>query len=129
MGIPAGDLKRPGFVDKMLGEYRQLHAKGVAALKLEGDARRKAVAEFEEETGMVAKKNLLIAVMMPAITGWVERSDKTAAAREMLKLVLELGAGITEDDLEGTAFQLVRKDGGLELVSEKPATSLRFDRE
>ena len=122
----------PKLVHEMTDSYRKVHAKGMAALKLKGKARRVAVAEFEEKmtADLTANKkltrNILVALAMPTLNKMVRGEDQTAIAQAMLKSALKHGPEISEKDLEGQPFNLVRKDGGWELDSKDPDFSLKI---
>ena len=121
-------LKSPEVIEEMIENYRKMHGRGVAALKLEGKERNLAVAEFEKE--LVASKNdpknLFVSLLMPSLKGMVRSEDQTAIAQEMLKAALKHGPEIGEDDLDGQSFELSSKDGKLELNSKEPGFSLKF---
>lgn len=121
-------LKSPEVIEEMIDTYRKAHARGVAALKLKGPARQLAIAELETE--IVANKdlpkNLFVSLLMPTLNKMVRAEDQTAIARAMLQSALEHGPEISEKDLEGQPFQLVQKDGSLELSSDELEFSLKF---
>ncbi len=127
-GKKSDPFKSPGVIGEMIAIYRKRHAGGVAALKLEGEARRLAVAEFEK--GIAANKdrpeNLFVSLLMPTLHKMVRAEDQTEMARAMLESALDLGPEISEKDMVGQPFQLVRKDGGVELGSKELEFSLKF---
>jgi hypothetical protein len=137
LGLVAKDKKsdpfeNPELIREMTDAYRNMHARGMAILKQKGGARRLSVAEFSKaiEADVAAKqqqpKNILVALAMPALGNMVRSEDQTAIAHAMLNCVLEHGAGISEKELKGKPFQLLKKDGGLELNSEELEFTLKF---
>ena len=137
LGLPASSTKSDPFEDpklihEMTDSYRKVHAKGMAALKLKGKARRVAVAEFEENmtADLTANKkltrNILVALAMPTLNKMVRGEDQTSIAQAMLKSALKHGPEISEKGLEGQPFKLVRKDGGWELESKELEFSLKI---
>lgn len=127
-GKNSDQFKSPDTMEEMFEIYRKVHARGMVALKLEGEARNLAVAEIGKE--IVANKdnpkNLFVSLMMPSINGMVRSEDQTAMAQAMLKAALEHGPEISKPDLDGHSFELIRKDGGLELSSKEPEFSLKL---
>ena len=122
----------PKLIHEMTDNYRKVHAKGMATLRLKGKARRLAVAEFEENmaadltANKKLTKNILVALAMPTLNKMVRGEDQTSIARAMLQSALKHGPEISEKDLEGQPFKLVRKDGGWELESKDPEFSLKI---
>ena len=122
----------PKLIHEMTDNYRKVHAKGMAALRLRGRARRLAVAEFEENmaadltANKKLTKNILVALAMPILNKMVRGEDQTSIAQAMLKSALKHGPEISEKDLEGQPFKLVKKDGGWELDSKDPEFSLKI---
>jgi len=121
-------LKSPEVIEEMIEIYRKKHAEGIATLKLKGDARHLAVAEFEKE--MIANKdlpkNLFVSLLMPKLNNMVRSEDQTILAEAMMKSALEHGPEIGEKDVDGQPFKLIRKDDGFELNSEELKFTLKF---
>jgi len=67
-----------------------------------------------------------VALAMPTLNKMVRGEDQTSIARAMLKSALNHGPEISEKDLAGQPFKLVRKDGGRELESKDPEFSLKI---
>ena len=125
LGLDAGKLATPAAAKEMIAGHRAMSAKAYDLLKLEGADRRAAAKAFEKE--IMESKNLLVAVLMPALSGIVRGDDRTEAAHRMLELVLEHGSELTQDDLADTGFKLKREtDGGMELSSSEPEFTLQF---
>ncbi len=127
-------FRSPELIKEMLETYHKMHERGMVILALEGEARRLAVAEFEKdmEADLTAKKrlpkNILVALAMPALSNMVRGEDQSAIAQAMLKSALVHGPEISEKDLEGQPFKLVRKEGGWELSSNELEFVLEFGR-
>ncbi|YCM42858.1 hypothetical protein V2O64_16235 [Verrucomicrobiaceae bacterium 227] len=121
-------LESPELIEEMIGNFRKMHARAMAVLKLEGEARNLALTELGKE--IAAHKdlpgNVLVSLLMPTLDGMVRSEDQTLIARAMLESALEHGPEISEKDLDGNPFQWVRKDGVVELNSEGLDFSLKF---
>jgi hypothetical protein len=132
LGLGVGKKEGKGMSHEvfrqMIEIYRKKHAEGTAILKLEGEARRLAIAEFEEEIEASSEvpMNILSSLLMPSLNKMVLRGDQTEIAQAMLRSALEHGPEISKDDLAGQPFELVRKRDGLELKSEKLEFTLEF---
>jgi len=121
-------LKSPGVIEEMIEIYRKKHAEGIVILKLEGEARHLAVAEFEKEqvANKDLPKNLFVSLLMPKLSNMVRSEDQTILAKAMMKSALEHGPEIGEQDVDGQPFELIRKDDGIELNSEALKFTLEF---
>ena len=121
-------LKNPEVIEEMIEVYRKKHAEGIAILKLEGEVRHLAVAEFEKEqvANKDLAKNLFVSLLMPKLTNMVRSEDQTILAKAMMKSALEHGPGIGEKDVDGQPFELIPKDDGFELNSKERKFALKF---
>ena len=94
----------------MIKGYRSMHAKGVEALSLSGAERRARVKAFEDE--IVESKNVLVGLLMPALSGVVKWDDRINDLSGMFKIVLRHGSSLDEKKLDGTTFSLAKDENG-----------------
>lgn len=119
-----GPLKDPKSLQELIDEQRQMLARTDAALKLQGEERRRAAADLRNQ--IKNSKNPVVRMLMPDVTRMIRAEDETLALQAMLKLALKHGPEISPETLEGTPFTVARKDGKPVSISNPDGFTLQL---
>ena len=84
----------------------------VSALKLDGEAREKAIEEFDAK--YQSSENMLVKIFMPNLAGVARAEDRVAASHDMLRLALEHGPEMDGKSVEHP-LEFSKTDYGYEL--------------